>query len=505
MGKRRERRRGQARGTKQPVQQAVQPVHNLPLYDLLDEAGVQTIHEKSMQVLKEVGIAFYDDEACNILRANGVKVDDEQIAYFDEDTLMHFVNKAPSQFTQIARNPQNNITIGGQHMTFAPVYGPPFVWDADHGRRQATLTDFHNFVKLAYMTPYLHHSGGTIVEPTDEPSHTRHLDMVYAHIKYSDKPFMGSVTSPENAADSVRLCEILFGEDAIRQHPAMISLINISSPRRLDDRMLGALMVYARARQACILAPFILSGAMAPAAVPATLIQANAETLAAIAFAQMVSPGTPIIYGTFQTTVDMKSGAPVLGAPESQHALFLSAQMARHYNLPFRSGGAFASSKIPDAQAAYEAAMSMEATVLGRVNFALHSAGWLEGGLTAGYEKFIMDTEMLGMMHKFAAGIELTDESMAMESIRTVEPGGHHLGTPHTMRNMRTAFYLAHLYDYNSAEQWEAEGKQDIIQRANKKYKDLLIQYEAPVLDESTDEALTAYIEKRKREIKPSY
>jgi trimethylamine--corrinoid protein Co-methyltransferase len=379
------------------------------------------------------------------------------------------------------------------------------VRDLDHGRREANLEDFVNFVKMAYMTPYVHHSGGTVVEPTDEPTHTRHLDMVYSHIKYSDKPFMGSVTSAENAADTVAMAEMVFGADAIRENPATISLINISSPRRLDDRMLGALRAYAAAKQAVIITPFILSGAMAPASVAGTLIQANAEVLAGIAYAQMVQPGTPVVYGTFQTTIDMQSGAPVLGAPESQQTLLLSAQMARHYNLPFRSGGGFASSKIPDAQAAYESAMSLQATVAGRVNFVLHAAGWLEGGLTAGYEKFVLDSEVLGMMHKLMQPVDFSDEGMAMESIRTVEPGGHHLGTEHTMRHMRTAFYQAELFDYNSAEQWESEGSPDAVQRANAKYKQLLNTYEAPPLDTALDEALTEFIQRRKDEIVPTY
>ncbi len=504
MGRRRERRR-EGRASAASVQKMVQPVHQLPLHNLLDEAGVQLVHEKSMEVLAEVGIAFYDEEAVAILREHGVRVDDDDIAYFDEATVMEWVGKAPSQFTQLARNPANNLTVGGAHMIFAPVYGPPFVYDIDRKRREATLEDFHNFVKLAYITPYIHSSGGTVVEPTDEPIHTRHLDMVFGHIKYSDKAFMGSVTSAENAEDSVRMVEMVFGADAIRENPALVSLINISSPRRMDDRMLGALKVYARAKQATIIAPFILSGAMAPASVAGTLIQANAEVLAGITLAQMIQPGTPVIYGTFQTTVDMKSGAPVLGAPESQHALLLSAQMARHYGLPFRSGGGFASSKIPDAQAAYESAMSMQATVAGRVNFVLHAAGWLEGGLASGYEKFVLDAEMLGMMHRLMQPVDLSEEGMAMESIRTVEPGGHHLGTPHTMRNMRTAFYQAELFDYNSAEQWQKDGSLDAAARANAKYKQMLKQYEAPPLDPALEQALQAFVEKRKQEIEPSF
>ena len=282
MARRRERRRGRSRGKRQAIPQAVQPQHKLPLYELLDGDGVQRIHDKSMEVLSEVGIAFMDEQAVETLREHGVRVDEDGIAYFDEDTVMEYVSKAPSQFTQLARNADNNITVGGNYMTFVPVYGPPFVRDLERGRREATLADFENFVKLAYSTPYLHHSGGTIVEPTDEPTHTRHLDMLYTHIKYSDKPFMGSVTSAENAADTVAMCEMVFGTDAIRENPATVSLINISSPRRLDDRMLGALRVYAAAKQATIIAPFILSGAMAPASIGGTMVQVNAEVLAGL-------------------------------------------------------------------------------------------------------------------------------------------------------------------------------------------------------------------------------
>lgn len=503
MSKRREERR-ERRAATIIHERMSQAIHQLPLYELLDSDGVQRVHDKSMEILKEVGMAFYDDESIGILREHGVIVRDS-IAYFDEATIMEYVSKAPSQFTQLARNPENNVIIGGNHITFAPVYGPPFMWGKERGRRNATLEDFQNFVKLAYSSPYIHHSGGTVVEPTDEPTHTRHLDMVYSHIKYSDKAFMGSVTSAVNAADSVKMVEMLFGVDAIRENPALVSLINISSPRQLDERMLGALKVYARAKQGVLVTPFILSGAMSPASIGGTLIQANAEALAGIAFAQMVNPGTPVIYGSFQATVDMKSGAPVLGAPESQITLLLSAQMARHYNLPFRSGGTFASSKIPDAQAAYEAAMSIQATIAGRVNFVLHAAGWLEGGLAASYEKFVLDCEVLGMMQKLMQPLDLSDEALAMESIRTVPPGGHHLGTEHTMKVMRTAFYSAELFDYNSAEQWEAEGKLDAIDRANAKYKKILKNYEAPPLDPVLDAALTEFVTKRKAEIKPDF
>jgi trimethylamine--corrinoid protein Co-methyltransferase len=301
------------------------------------------------------------------------------------------------------------------------------------------------------------------------------------------------------------MAEILFGAEEIRQQPALLSLINISSPRRLDDRMLGALKVYARARQGLIITPFLLSGAMAPVSVAGTLAQQNAEAIAGIVFAQMCSPGTPVVYGSFQTNIDLQSGAPVFGSPESQISLYVSAQLARRYGLPFRSGGMFASSKIPDAQAGYESIMTMLPAVMARVNFVLHAAGWLENGLTAGYEKFVLDCELLGMFHKFVRGLDLSEEALAMDSIRSVPPGGHHLGTDHTMQHFRTAFYRAGLFDYNSAEQWQEEGSQDAYKRGNKKYKQLLKEYEAPELDAAMEEELQAFIARRKAEIKPAY
>jgi trimethylamine--corrinoid protein Co-methyltransferase len=482
----------------------VQPLHNLPVYELTTEEGLEVIHQASLKILSEIGIAFLDDESQAILKENRVEVK-EDIAYFDPAQVESYLGMAPSTFTQLARNPANNVVLGGTHLCFAPVYGPPFVLDLDRGRREATLADFQNFVRLAYLSPYIHHSGGTIVEPTDEPVETRHLEMVFSHIKYSDKAFMGSVTSAENAADSVKMAEILFGAEEIRQQPALLSLINISSPRRLDDRMLGALKVYARARQGLIITPFLLSGAMAPVSVAGTLAQQNAEAIAGIVFAQMCSPGTPVVYGSFQTNIDLQSGAPVFGSPESQISLYVSAQLARRYGLPFRSGGMFASSKIPDAQAGYESIMTMLPAVMARVNFVLHAAGWLENGLTAGYEKFVLDCELLGMFHKFVRGLDLSEEALAMDSIRSVPPGGHHLGTDHTMQHFRTAFYRAGLFDYNSAEQWQEEGSQDAYKRGNKKYKQLLKEYEAPELDAAMEEELQAFIARRKAEIKPAY
>ena len=495
-----ERRRERRARTAAAVHKAAQITNDLPIYELLNAEGIARIHQASMRILRELGIDFYDAESREILKAHGADVRGDTV-FFDEDLIFKYVGMAPQQFSQLARNPENNVVIGGNKITFAPVYGCPFVLDLDRGRREARLEDFENFVKLAYMSPYIHHSGGTIVEPTDEPVFTRHLDMVFSHIKYGDKAFMGSVTSGLNAADSVKMAEIVFGADTIREDPALLSLINVSSPRRFDDRMLASIKVYARARQALIITPFILAGAMGPTTIAGTVAQLNAEALAGIALCQMITPGTPVVYGSFFSTIDLQSGSPTFGTPESQLGLYASAQMARHYRLPFRGGGMFSSSKIPDAQAAYESVMVMQATILGRVNFVLHAAGWLENGLVSGYEKFVLDCEILGMLHTWSKGLDLSDEQFAFDAFAEVPPGGHFLGTAHTMRHFRDAFYRAELFDYTSAEQWELNGSIDSYTRANQKVKQLLASYEAPPLDPGLEEALREFMSRRKEAI----
>ena len=496
--RRRERR---ARHTAAAAAQHMKPItYDLPVYELLSRAGEQRLHDAAMRILAEFGIDFYDAEARAILKDHGADVRGDTV-FFDEALIQKYVGLAPRQFTQLARNPANSVTIGGNQVVLAPVYGAPFVQDLDRGRREATLEDFRNFVKLAYLSPYIHHSGGTIVEPTDEPVWTRHLDMVFSHIKYGDKAFMGSVTSGPNAADSVAMAEIVFGADAIREQPALLSLINVSSPRRYDERMLAAIKVYARARQAMIITPFILAGAMGPTTIAGTLAQQNAEALAGIALCQMIEPGTPVVYGSFLTNIDLQSGSPVFGSPESQIGLYASAQLSRRYGLPFRGGGMFSSAKLPDAQAGYESVMVMLPTIMARTNFVLHAAGWLENGLVSGYEKFVLDCEILGMLHTWARGIDLSDEALAFDAFAEVPPGGHYLGTAHTMRHFRDAFYRAELFDYNSSEQWELNGAEDSYTRANKKLKQLLAAYEPPALDPGVEEALADYMRRRKEQI----
>jgi trimethylamine--corrinoid protein Co-methyltransferase len=504
MRKRRHSRRGGRRREPTKLQaKTVQPlVNKLPLTQVLAEEGLETIHQASMRLLKEQGILIIEyPPALEILRANGATVEEDMVR-IDEETLMHFIRKAPSTFTQLAHNPDNNLPVGGHNTIFAPVYGPPFVGDWDRGRRKATLEDFQNFVKLTYMAEHLHHSGGTLVEPNDIPVPERHLDMLMAHITLSDKAFMGSVTHADNARDTVTMARIVFGEEAIQENPAVLSLINVSSPLRFDERMLGALEVYARARQALIVTPFLIAGAMSPASMAGTLAQQNAEALFGIAYAQMLNPGTPCVYGSFLANVDMKSGAPCFGTPENALALYAGAQMARYYDLPYRSGGNFTASRIPDAQAGYESAGTMWPTVQAGTNFVLHAAGWLEGGLIAGYEKFVLDLEICGMMARFVNGIDLTEEELAFEAFEEVGPGGHFLGAQHTMRRYSTAFYQHKVFSMDNYEKWEEEGSPSSYEMANAVWKRMLKAYEAPDLDESVEEELEAFVEQRRAEIR---
>ncbi len=471
---------------------------NIPYTELCSQEGLELIEANADTVLEETGLDFRDDEeVLQIWRDAGADVQGERVR-FPKGLLRGLLKTVPPIFTQHARNPERSVVIGGNNLVFAPVYGPPFVRDSDGGRRYGTIEDFQNFVKLAYMAGPMHHSGGTVCEPVDLPVNKRHFDMVYAHMRYSDKAYMGSVTHPERAADTVAMSEILFGKDFVDQNTVCTSLINVNSPMVFDSTMLGALKVYARANQASIVSPFILSGAMAPVSVAGTMTQALAEAMAGMALTQLLRPGSPVIFGVFSSALSMQSGAPTFGTPEPSLVLSTAAQLARRLNIPFRSGGSFCGSKIPDAQAAYESASSLLPAVLSGVNFMLHSAGWLEGGLTSSYEKFVMDIDQLAMMEVLCKGVDLSENGQAMDAIREVGPGAHYLGCSHTQANFETAFYRSTIADNNSFEQWDAEGGLRADERASKIVKEMLASYQMPDLDPAKDEELLAYIAQRK-------
>ena len=410
---------------------------------------------------------------------------------------------APREFIQHARNPERSVKIGGDSTVLVPAYGSPFVRDIDNGRRYANIEDFRNFVKLAYMSPALHHSGGTVCEPVDLPVNKRHFDMVYSHMRFSDKPYMGSVTAAERAQDTVEMSKILFGDDFIdpdtcTEKTVVINLINANSPMTFDDTMLGAAEVYALANQATVVSPFILAGAMSPVTVVGTVTQILAEALAGMAFVQLVRPGAPVVFGTFASSVSMQSGAPTFGTPEPSSVLYVAAELARRLGVPFRSGGGLNASKLPDAQAAYESANTLQTAMLAGVNFMLHTAGWLEGGLVMSYEKFLMDADQAGMLQVFGGGMDFSENGQALDALREVGPGQHFLGCAHTQKNFESAFYRSDLADNNSFEQWESEGAMDAAKRASVKVKTMLSSYETPTIDPAVDEALLAYIEQRK-------
>ncbi|MFK7881952.1 trimethylamine methyltransferase family protein [Roseobacter sp.] len=478
---------------------------NIPNFDVLTEEALEIIETNAETVLEEIGVNFIENPAAlKRWRDAGADVDGERVR-IPRGLARQLCQTAPSSFVQHARNPERNVEVGGRNLVLAPVYGPPFVRDAYEGRRYATMEDFRKFVKLGYMSKWLHHSGGTVCEPTDVPVNKRHLDMLQAHMTLSDKPFMGSVTEPSRAQDSVEMCGLLFGEDFVQQNTVMTSLININSPMTFDDVMMGALEVYAKNNQACIISPFIVGGAMAPVSVAGTLTQVLAEVLAGIAYSQLIRPGAPVIMGAFVTSIDMNSGAPTFGTPEAAHITYGAGQLARRLGLPYRSAGSFCGSKLPDAQAAYETSNSLNMGLLAGVNFMLHACGWLEGGLVSSFEKFVMDADQLGTLHHLAKGVSSDTNAQAMDAIREVGPGGHYLGCEHTQKNFKDAFWKSDLLDYKPYETWEDEGGRDTQTLASLRVEKMLSEYQQPALDPAIQEAISDYIARKKSEMPDSF
>lgn len=477
----------------------------VPTFELASEEVLALIENNADTVLETIGIDFRDDPlALDLLKQAGASVDGERVRFPKGMCREIISSSAPAEFTQHARNPDRSVRIGGNHTVLVPAYGSPFVHDLDKGRRYATLGDFENFTRLAYMSPSLHHSGGTLCEPVDLPVNKRHLDMIYSHLRWSDKPFMGSVTHPDRAQDTVDMAKIAFGDDFLDTHCAITSLINANSPMTFDATMLGAARVYAENNQATVISPFILSGAMSPVTIVGTCTQILAEALAGICFTQLTRKGAPVIFGTFSSAVSMQSGAPTFGTPEPSMVIFICAALARRLGVPFRSGGGLCGSKLPDAQAAYEAANTLQSAMLAGVNFMLHTAGWLEGGLAMGYEKFILDADQAGMIEVFLSGIDASENGQAMDALATVGPGNHFLGCEHTQANFETAFYRSTTADNNSFEQWQSEGALDAAQRANSTWKKMLAEYEAPPIDEGMDEALREFVMTKKNAVPDS-
>lgn len=481
--------------------------NRMPRYEILSEDAMATLETGWRRLMTEVGVEFSDQRALDLFSKAGQRVVDD-VVFLDPDFVLEQVAKAPSEFDMQARNPAHNVHIGGDSMVFTGVYGPPFVREGTT-RRDATMNDFENFLRLSQSFETLDSAGGVICEPNDLPLDSRHLDMVYALQTLTDKTYMGSVITGANAADSIAMSEILFGggqgreagRASITQTPVVLSIISCNSPLRWDSRMLESLFVYSAAAQPAMITPFLLMGAMSPVTIPAALVQEIVETLSGIALAQLIRPGAPVIFGSFLSTIDMRTGAPTFGTPESVLGLLASAQIARRFNLPFRSGGGLATSQTTDAQSGYEAMMTMLPTFLAGTNFVMHTAGWLEGGLVAGYEKFIVDMEIQQMLEVAFTPLEIDEPSMALDAHVEVGHGGHFLGAAHTMERFRTCFYHPLLSSSANFERWVRDGSQDAAQRAGKIVAERLDSYEAPPLDDAVRDELTEYVARRRKEL----
>ena len=470
----------------------------IPAYELLDEASLVSLENHAEWLLTEIGIEIRGDaEALRLFKEAGVSVDGERLR-FDPGHARALCSTAPKAYTMHARNPQRNIEFGGDNLILGPAYGSPFVTDLKNGRRYGTVEDFQNFIKLTYMTPWLQHQSGTVCEPVDVAVNKRHLDMVYAHLRYSDKPFMGSVTAPERAEDSLAMARIVFGEAFMQDHLVIQGNINVNSPLVYDDTMTGALRAYAAANQGNVISSFILGGAMSPVTQAALIAQAHAEVMVGIALTQLVRKSAPVVYGSFLTTMDLKSGAPTFGTPESSLTTMAISQLCRRLGLPFRCGGHLTASKVADAQAMQESVDTMNPAIMAGANFIFQSAGWLEGGLTIGYEKFVMDLDRCGAILRMAQGLSIDANELAADAYLEAGIGSNFLGVAHTLRNYRTANYRAELADTNSFEQWSEDGRKDMQQRAYERWQQMLVEYQAPAIDVAIDEALMDFIARKK-------
>jgi trimethylamine--corrinoid protein Co-methyltransferase len=470
----------------------------IPIVELLSQEAMEIIEANAETILEEIGVEFRrDPESLRLWRGGGADVQGERV-HIPRGLARHLLRTAPREFTVQARNPLRSVQIGGNATVFSPVGGPPFVRDLDRGRRYGTLEDLQNFIKLAHVAPAIHFSGGCMVEPMEIPPNKRHLDVQYSFFRFSDQACEGTPETPGHARDAVDMAKIVFGADYLEHHTVILGNINSNSPLTFDGRMLGALRAFASHNQGTLIVPAVLAGAMGPVTPAGCLSEILAETLAGMALTQLVRPGAPVILGSFVGAVSMRTGAPTFGTPEATQMIFATAQLARRIGVPVRSGGSLCSSKVVDAQAAYESAQSILPTLLAGVNLVTHAAGWLEGGLVASYEKFVMDIDQLAMMQVLAAGMDMSARGQALDAIREVGPGSHFLGCQHTQENFETAFYQSAVADYSSFEQWELEGSLTAEQRANRVWKRMLEEYQDPGIEPGLEEALQAFMRERK-------
>ncbi|NVK07113.1 MAG: trimethylamine methyltransferase family protein [Marivivens sp.] len=472
----------------------------IPDCEVMDQEHVEMIDAASMDILENVGVQFRDPIALGDWKKAGAKVVGEMV-YLDRGLIRDLIATIPSNFTYHARNPANNVQLGGKHSVFVPMTGAPFLRDLDDVRRNPTLDDLAMFHKLSHMLPSLHSTAHHIVEPYDHPISQRHLRITYSSMKHSDKMFMGMTTSPKNAEDVMDMCAILFGDEFLEDHAVTTGNCNGNSPLVWDETMLGAMRAFCKRKQPVLCSPFVLGGANTPASVPATVAQLNAEALSALAYTQVIRRGAPAIYGHYLSTVSMKSGAPMAGTPEISQMNFMIGQMARHYSIPWRTSNTLGGAKTFDAQAGYESATTLSAVMHAGANYIWHSAGWNEAGMHCSVAKFVVDAEQCAMAYKMARGPQWDDFETALKAVPDVGPGGHYLGHPHTQDNFQEAFFMPELFDNNSIEQWVAEGSKEITERALEFARKLLSEYQEPHLEQSVNDALLDFIARREREI----
>ena len=474
--------------------------HNLPLTEPLNQDQINRIHNASMDILENTGIHFRDKIALEDWKSIGAKIVGETV-FLDRFLVKDLIKSIPETFTYHARNPKNNLNFGKNYCMFVPMTGAPYLRDLEDKRRNPTLEDLANFHKLSHMLPSMHSSAHHIVEPYDHPISHRHLRITYSSMRYSDKTFMGMTTSPKNAEDVIKMCDILFGPDYIDSHPVVTGNCNGNSPLVWDETMLGAMRAFCKRNQPVLCSPFVLGGANTPASVAPTVAQLNAEALSALAYTQVIKKGTPAIYGHYLSTVSMKSGAPMAGTPEISLMNFMIGQMARYYKVPWRTSNTLGGAKTFDAQAGYESATTLMAVMMSGANYIWHSAGWNEAGMHCSTAKFIVDAEQCAMAYRMAQGINWDDFDEGLDAVKDIGPGGHYLGHPHTLENFQRAFFMPELFDNNSIEQWQAEGSTEITERALNHAKSLLADYEEPVINEATNDELLEFIALRESQI----
>lgn len=502
-GKReRGRKRANAVGTAPKVKQAEwsQLRSPYPPIGLVSEDELHAIHQASLHILSDIGIDFLDASARGVLKKHGAQVQEgSERVRFEPDMVLEYVAKAPAEFTLHGGTAERDLVFGGSNINFASIASAPFCSDLEGGRRDGNYADFNNFVRMGQTANIIHLYGGYPVEPIDLPPQTRHLDCHYSFLTLSDKVHHAYSLGRQRPSDAIDMLCIARAEtrDSIVNRPGLHSIINTSSPLRVDSPMLQGLTEMSSHGQAICVTPFTLSGAMSPVTIAGALAQQNAEALAVIAFTQMIRAGAPVIYGGFTSNVDMRSGAPAFGTPEYAKAAFVGGQLARKYGLPYRSTNANASNAV-DAQAAWESMMSLWPVVLGHTNLVMHAAGWMEGGLTASFEKFVIDLELLQGMAAFLQPLEVNEASLGFDAIRDVGPGGHFFGTTHTLERYETAFYQPLLSDWRNYESWAEAGSPDALTRANRTYRTILAEYEEPAIDPAIDEELKAFMAKRR-------